>query len=152
MTASIRNLVMATLLLSIVAIEPQTSSAQQLARDEQRDTYELQVVRNALRDPAMALGASFTEKQINRLGDKLAIALIKIYSEQELVEPSNVRRYLPLIRAAFVAPRIVSDPADRKPAITMMLLRQLEAHASNDACRRQIRGVLRFVQAQTVSQ
>ena len=54
MTASIRNLVMATLLLSIVAIEPQTSSAQQLARDEQRDTYELQVVRNALRDPAMA--------------------------------------------------------------------------------------------------
>jgi len=54
MTASIRNLVMATLLLSIVAIVRQTSSAQQLAPNEQRDTYELQVVRNALRDPAMA--------------------------------------------------------------------------------------------------
>jgi len=143
---------MLTFFLSIVAIERQTSLAQQLARDEHRDTYELQLVRNALRDPVMALGASFTEKQINRLGDRLAIALIKIYPERELFEPSNVRRYLPLIRAAFVAPRIVSDPADRKPAITVMLLRQLEAQAPNGADRPQIRDALRFVQAQTLSQ
>jgi hypothetical protein len=152
MIMNLRNVVVVTVVASVFVYASAVVSAQQPAASEQVDTYDLRLVRNALRDPERAIGFSVTEKQINRLGDKMAIALIKIYSEKELVDATNVLRYLPLIEAAFAAPRIVPNPDDRRPAVTMLLLHRLEAGASNDVERRRVHDLQRYVQAQMLSQ
>jgi hypothetical protein len=115
------------------------------------DTYGLETVRNALRNPEWALGWSVLEKQINRMGDRLAIALVKIYTETELVDARNVERYLPLIRAAFVAPHMVPNAADRHPAVTMLLLRRLEAEARDEVERQRVRDVRLYVTTRTAT-
>ncbi len=93
------------------------------AQSEERDAdaYSIRLVKEAVKNPGFALGLSFTEKEINRLGDRVSIALLKIYDVDGLRSPHNIKNYLRIVRAAFVAPRIVQIVEDRKPQVTMFV-------------------------------
>ena len=121
--------------------------AQDARRDD--DVYSIRLVRESVKNPALARGVSFTEKQLNRLGDRVSVALLKIYDADELKEPANIRRYLPVVRAAFAAPRIVPFAEDRKPKVTMFLLTHLEAGVGDTQLKAQISDTIRYVKEQT---
>src|SRR5262245_36212790 len=99
------------------------------AQDVQ-DDYSVKAVKRVLEQPA-GFSASFLEKQANRLGDRASIAVLKIFEVQELTNPETVRKILPLIHDAFVAPGIISRREDRKPRVTLFLLTYLEEHEVN---------------------
>ena len=91
--------------------------------------YQVEEVKGLLKLPPGS-SLSFSEKFLNRLGDRVSIALMKIYTEQELANPANLRRYLPMINEAFQSLRIV--PADdREPRVTLILLRFVEAQVQD---------------------
>jgi hypothetical protein len=91
----------------------------------------------------------FGEKQVNRLGDRVSIALIKILNEEDLRNPEEVRKILPLIRAAFVAPQIITVPEDKKPAVTLLLLNYLETTVQDGILKKEILDLKDFVREKT---
>jgi hypothetical protein len=66
------------------------------------------------------------EKVNERMGDRTAIALLKIYTDRELSQPSVIQLYLPIIRSSFVFPRLIERRDDMKPQITLLLLNHVE--------------------------
>jgi hypothetical protein len=112
------------------------------------DPYSIAVVQTLLKQPP-GFSSGITEKQSNRLGDKAAIAFLKIHNEEGLSDPSQVRTLLPLVRAAFGYPKLISIPSDQQPRITVVLLRYLLTQVKDSRIRQQIRDTLAFVQAQT---
>lgn len=114
----------------------------------ENDPYSIAVVQALLKQPP-GLSISFTEKQANRLGDKAAIAFLKIQNEEGLRHPSQVRALLSLVRTAFAYPKLISIPSDQQPRITVVLLRYLLTQVKDQSIRHQIRDTLTFVQAQT---
>ncbi|HEY3128882.1 MAG TPA: hypothetical protein VGL91_05450 [Acidobacteriota bacterium] len=111
------------------------------------DYYAINLVDNLLRQSG-DFNVSATEKQLNRLGDRVSIALLKILDEKALSDPRKLRRILPLIRGAFVRPEIVPIREDRKPKITLFLLRHL-GKVSDPAIQEQIIQTTQFVKDQT---
>lgn len=101
------------------------------------DTYSIHLVKNLLQYPAQ-LGAGFSEKQVNRLGDRVSIALLKILDEKSLSNPQQIRKFLPLIRTAFLAPEIIAIAEDKKPAVTLFLLRYLEVNVQDGNLKNEI--------------
>lgn len=89
---------------------------------EKSEDYSIPIVKNLLQQP-QGVSTGFSEKQLDRLGDRISIALIKILSEQDLKDPERIRRVLPLIRNAFAAPSVVPVAEDREPKVTMLLLK-----------------------------
>jgi hypothetical protein len=61
-----------------------------------------------------------------RLGDSVSIALLRILDEQELVDPKTVQTFLPLIRDSFSYPPIIALQVDKKPKVTLFLLKYLD--------------------------
>jgi hypothetical protein len=112
------------------------------------DPYSIAVVQALLKQPP-GFSSGVTEKQSNRLGDKAAIAFLKIHNEEGLSDPSQVRTLLPLVRAAFAYPKLISIPSDQQPRITVVFLRYLLTQVKDPSIRHQIRDTLAFVQAQT---
>src|ERR1041385_3557107 len=104
------------------------SSALAQDKEQNEDAYSIRLVKESVKNPDLALGVSFTEKHINWLGDRVSIALLKIYDVDGLKDPKNITNYLPIVRAAFVAPRIVRLEEDRKPKVTIFLLKIGRAH------------------------
>lgn len=115
---------------------------------ESRDPYSIAVVKNILHQPSK-LNSGFSEKQLNRLGDKVSIAILKIFSDEELKEPENIRAILALIRHAFDAPEVISIESDKHPRVTLMLLRFLESGSADEAVRVEVSGIIQFVQERT---
>ena len=91
--------------------------------------YQVEQVKGLLKLPPGS-SLSISEKILNRLGDRISIALMKIYTEQELANPANLRRYLPMINEAFQSLRIV-PPDDREPRVTLVLLKLVEAQVQD---------------------
>jgi hypothetical protein len=132
-----------TLLLFLSAL------AQDKVKEQVEDVYSIQLVKESVKNPEMALGFSVTEKHINWLGDGVSIALLKIYDQDGLKDPQNIKNYLPIVRAAFVAPHIVRLPEDRKPMVTMFLLTYLEANVTDANLKVQISDAVSYVREQT---
>ena len=123
--------------------------AQDKIKEQDEDIYSIRLVRESVKNPDLALGFSVTEKHINWLGDRVSIALLKIYDADGLKDPQNIRNYLPIVRAAFVAPRIVRLPEDRKPRVTMFLLTHLEGEVTDPNLKVQISDAIGYIRDQT---
>ncbi len=90
---------------------------------EPGDFYGTRPVRNSLAIPA---SISFIEKQINRLGDRSGIALVKLFPQEELESGEHANQYLELIQSAFAYPHLISRSEDQKAEVTLFLLECLE--------------------------
>lgn len=104
---------------------------------QREDTYSIDVVKRLLIQPK-GFSTGFAEKQANRLGDRVSIALLKIFTEEELMRPQNVAAFLPLIRSSFLSPNLISIEEDRKPDVTLFLLSHLERTVKSPSLGREI--------------
>jgi hypothetical protein len=102
----------------------------------------------ALLQQPSGFSSGFSEKTSARLGDRVSVALLKIFKNNELEDPDNIRRFLPIIRSAFLYPTLV--PAQyRKPKVTLPLLARLERKVTDVELKRQLSEVATFVTEQT---
>ena len=145
MRSSLALVALSVLLISVTSLSRNTNQNLTESRD---DAYSMRQVENLLQHPAQ-LGAGFTEKQVNRLGDRVSIALVKILREDELSDPRKVRTFLPLIRLAFLNPDLISIADDRKPKVTLFLLRHLENEVKDRGLKAEISQLMNFVKEKT---
>lgn len=113
------------------------------------DPYSMKVVRELLKQPS-GFSSGFSEKQVARMGDRMSIALLKIYRENEVTRPENVRLYLPLIVESFRSRNLISSPEDRKPQVTLVLLGYLEATVTDPTLKKSIRSARAEIENETV--
>ena len=119
-----------------VAFAQQTSKSFSAA-----DPYSLDFVRSALQYFEHG-GFGFEGKRIawgtldspglNQFGDRVSIALLKIYSREELSHPENASICLSAIRTAFENRSSVLEPSDREPRVTLFLLDYLQENEQSD--------------------
>ena len=126
--------------------------AQHKVNGQDEYTESIRLVKQSVKNLQLAIGVSFTEKYISRLGDGVAIALLKIYDTTGLESPENIRNYLPIIRAAFVAPKIVELSENRKPEVTIFLLTYLQGKVKDENLNTEISDVIKFVKLQTLKE
>jgi hypothetical protein len=81
----------------------------------------------------------FIEKRNGQLGDGVSIALLKAYTDQELLKPELVRAYLPVIKAAFASPGYVAHKVDLEPRVTLFLLHFLDNKLTDPALLKQVK-------------
>jgi len=115
---------------------------------DESDPYSVAVVRSLLSLPP---GTSFgvSEKQNERLGDRAAIATLKLFDEADLTRPETIRKLLPVLRESFSYPQLISIAEDRRPAVTLFLLHYLERNAPDPALKKEITAVEVFIKAKT---
>jgi hypothetical protein len=74
-------------------------------------------------------GSSWEMKSLTSLrylGDRVSIAMLKIFRVDEITEPQNAEACLTIIRNAFSDRRVVSDDSDKDSRITLFLLDYLQ--------------------------
>jgi hypothetical protein len=103
-----------------------------------------------LQEPSAGLSSGVLEKQSERLGDRVSMALIKIFKGKELEDPDNIKKFLPVIRLCFLYPKLIPNRY-RKPKVTLTLLMRLERRRVADAeLKSEISSVARFVRSKHV--
>lgn len=117
----------ACLLLLVIALIAFAQSAD----DRRSNPGDVSLVAKFL-DPHKTLFVSVEGKRITRMRDSVAPAIIEAIGKATVSRPV-LERILGLLKDAFERPAIITHPADRKPAATLALLRQLEQDPSWDA-------------------
>lgn len=112
---------------------------------EQVDQYSIILVQRALKLHQQDISVSFVEKNIPRLGDKVSIALMKIFTDGELSDPKTIESILPLVREAFSQPQFISVDVDRKPSVTLIFLKYLHQTVPDLKAQDDIAQTVRFV-------
>lgn len=122
---------------------PQAKPVKQKAEDPAVYT-----VRVLLDQQSIGFSDGRLEGDSERLGDKVSTALLKIFNAKELEDPENIKRFLPIIRSAFLYPTVV--PAQyRKPKVTLPFLERLERKVADGELKHQISELATFVTEQT---
>jgi hypothetical protein len=124
-----------------------TVIAQKKIEVQKGDTPLVREVKGLLALPP-GFSSSFSEKQANRLGDKVSVALLKIYSKEEMENPENIKVFLPVIRSAFLYPNLI-PAGDREPRVTLPLLARLEKNVGNPELKRDIGTLISSIKEQT---
>jgi hypothetical protein len=101
------------------------------------DSYSAREVAEVLKMPS-GFSSGISEKIVERLGDRVSIALLKIYTEDELTDANTFRRFLPLIEDAFRFRDLISIPEDRRPRVTVIFLEFLQMRTANAALKSDI--------------
>jgi hypothetical protein len=110
------------------------------------------VVRSALalNSGGRRMMMSFHAKWLGRLGDGVAIGLIKLIDEDQLTNPDNVQACLTLIGTAFHSPEFVTAEEDKKPKVTLFLLNYLHDKVSDSQLQGEIQQTIEYVRQQTL--
>ena len=123
-----RLLLQSVLLFTITGLlfgqEPVRENAEQAVRDAMKVTY-------------AGYYTGSTEKNLERLGDKAAIELIRAFSGRNL-NSAEIKSALLIVRMSFSAPRAIAQEADQKPRATLLLLRYLDYQAKDAEMKREI--------------
>src|SRR6266704_3433721 len=114
----------------------------------QGENYDIPLVKGLLEHPEGLAWSGF-EKQTNRLGDRVSIALLKILDERDFQSPQTVRKALELIRHSFLLPQLISIPSDRQPRVTLFLLAHFAKELTDPVLREEVTNVIKFVKAKT---
>jgi hypothetical protein len=119
------------------------------AQEAQTEPYSINLVQSALKLHAQGAYVSIVEKRLPRLGDQVSIALIKIYSADEMSKPETIRSFLPIIQDAFSTPQAIAQEVDRKPGVTFILLKYLQGSVTDVQTQRSIEDTIKFVRGKT---
>jgi hypothetical protein len=114
------------------------------------DPYSIRAVKSLLEQPA-GFSTGWSEKQVNRLGDRFSDALLRMLDEKQLADPDNIRKFLPLIRDAFASPGLIAFESDKKPDVTLFVLRYLDREVKDPKLKHEILATADFVREKTVS-
>ncbi len=120
-------------------------------REEQGgDFYSLHLVRALLKLPA-GVSTGAVEKQLHRMGDRVAVALIKVLSDEDLGNPQTIRRSLSVVREAFAYPQLISLPEDKEPRVTLFFLSSVLEKTHDQSLKEDISQTRRFIEQETSS-
>jgi len=115
------------------------------------DPYSMTFVRNNLQivttNPGLRI--SVVVKNLQRLGDGVAVALLKTLDERDLLNTKTVEACLQLIHDSFSYLPIVSLDVNREPKVTMFLLNHLKRNVSDTQTHRDIEETIQYVKHQT---
>jgi hypothetical protein len=122
-------------------------------QQEQQDPYAIHLIQGSLKTALSQPGVntSFVEKQLQRRGDAVSVALLKILDERDMKEDRTVEAVLDLIRQAFSSPQQISLEEDKKPKVTMFLLRYLQRSVSDAKTLQDIGETIRLVDEKTAT-
>jgi hypothetical protein len=95
------------------------------------------------------LYTGWDQKAFERVGDLGSVAIVRALPKNSLVNPTQMRSALTLVRASFSClDRCVQSSDDKEPRVTLLLLEHLREHGSPDT-RSDIEEVQTFVLNQT---
>ena len=115
------------------------------------DPYSLNLVEGVMKHYGH-LSTGWEDKGLPRLGDKGAIALIKLSSLDSWKDRGHVRMALGIIRDAFSRPELIEDPSDKHPSVSVLLLAWLKSiHQKDPETLGDIEQTRQFVEGQTKS-
>ena len=129
------------LLLAILCLFPFLLVSQ----SEDADPYSVHLVRMAMETRSKGVFIAKVQTHLARMGDQVSIALIKDLNETDLVDPHKVEEYLPLIRDCFSDPQQIELEIDRKPRVTLFLLRYVRQAVYDPQVQRDLDDTMRFV-------
>ena len=101
------------------------TSMPHLRVQQEASSYSVREIQAIIEEPA-GFTSRFSKEQLQHIGDRVSIALIKLHSAEDLLNADNLRKYLPMIQDAFNAPSIIVIPEDRQPRVTLFLLHFLQ--------------------------
>jgi len=107
----------------------------------------VRTVEELLQQPS-GFSSGFSDKQSDRLGDRVSISLLKIFNANELEDPENIRKFLPIVRSSFLYPNLIPTQY-RKPRVTLPLLARLTRRVADVKLKSEILAVAGFVKEQT---
>jgi hypothetical protein len=81
--------------------------------------------------------------QLHRMGDDLAVNVIRVTAKSEKLTPDQTNTALEMIDKAFDRPECILSAADKLPRATVSLLRTLSLSPDNDAARDRIGALLK---------
>lgn len=87
-----------------------------------QSSSDLALVRSALTSYELGVHESVIERHLPSLGDRTAVAIMKLGSISDLGDAKKIPAYLELIRLAFSYPDAISDQIDKQPGVTFVLL------------------------------
>lgn len=126
--------------------------ASTIGQSEEADPYSVKLVQAALRTRSEGLIIAKVQTHLARMGDGVSIALLKIFSEAELEDPQTVQAFLPIIRESFSQPQFISVDTDKKPMVTLFLLKQLKRNITDARTDGYIEETIKFVNEKAASQ
>jgi len=95
---------------------------------------------------------SWIDKANTGLGDRVGIAIRKIYHGKRLFLEQNIREFLPVIRGAFSVPGNIRDSEDKKPENTVKLLKDIGEATKNRGLKQAVSETINFVLKQSQHQ
>ena len=119
------------------------SSSECLA--QKNEDYDIPLIKRALREQGLGVSFSFTEKLLNRLGDRVTIALLKTVDNQDLRNPEKLRQILRLVRQSFSSSHLIAVAEDKKPKVTLFFLTCLERETEDPRLRAEISELIKFI-------
>lgn len=115
---------------------------------QSNDPYSLKFV-SQLMEHYGRFSSGWDEKGLTRLGDKGAIALIKLSSLDSWNDPALVHMAMGIIRDSFSHPELIENPSDRHPRVTNLLLSWLRSLHKDHETRNDIDRTQQFVDERT---
>jgi len=83
----------------------------------------------------IGMTAGHLEKALTRLGDRAAVALLKLYNDEDWSNSQSVKRALGIIEEAMRAPHVIAARFDQSPDVSILLLRTILENAGDDDAR-----------------
>jgi hypothetical protein len=126
--------------------------ASTIGQSEEADPYSVKLVQAALKTRSGGLIIAKVQTHLARMGDGVSIALVKIFTEAELEDPQTVEAFLPIIRESFSQPQFISVDIDKKPMVTLFLLKQLKRNITSAQTDGDIEETIKFVNEKAATQ
>jgi hypothetical protein len=113
----------------------------QQVSDSRTDPYWTGLVKSALEyfkhggfgfDEKKFMISSSGSPSLPQMGDRVSIALLKIFSPEEMIQTENANACLNAVRSAFVDRKSVSEPSDQEPKVTFCILEYLREKRPSD--------------------
>lgn len=115
-----------------------------------REDYSTGFIRSLLQNPHFSTG--FAEKKLSRLGDRVAIAIIKIIDDKDKNDIEKITYIVNfLLPEAFAAPKLIEVEEDKKPKVTLFFLQHLKDTSEDPKLSEEITRAINRIQAQTTN-
>jgi hypothetical protein len=133
------------LLLVIVCFFPSSSTSQ----SDGADPYSVHLVRMAMQNHAEGIIIAKVQTHIQRMGDRVSIALLKDLSDADLIDRQKIEKFLPIIRDCFSQPQLIDVEMDQQPKVTLFLLKYVRQSVYDPQVKRDLDETIRFVTDKT---
>jgi hypothetical protein len=122
---------------------------QQGGQQAAADPYSLEAVSAAMNRLSQGFHVGLDTKTLVPLGDRCAVAILKIVDQRKLSDPKTAKTISETIYTAFQMPQYIQTVPDRQPQVSLFLLNYLKERVADTAAQLQIRQTIQFVERQT---